>query len=434
MKTAALFLTALSAASLFAEETEFLELFANTDTDETTLLAHWSAEAIPAPEKEAGLVSAAVFRSQLRLLRRFLEAGCPIGDGLSSVVYVADERGAHWQEMLEMLLAAGADPDAHEAEEPAPLWIAASLLPHAAMETIVETLLAHGADASCTRDGLSAADYIVSHPAFAERLRAKGYTIAPAPAALDLDLPLHVQEPEIIRMAMIHADAAPYAEALEWALLSGKLQESTVEALVLLRRADVARASRVADEMVDVYTDEVTEAVQREPGFRLDAARLVELAHSKNEIAYPLCALLGDSDDADAAIESLLTDKNPAVVAGAWKAKLIKADLPVAEVGEVAEWLAKRGLKVENMSPAVQRLVLMTSWDRYLDGKLSAEEQAAFLRAYKDMGLDRAHELLSRPEAEGDSFFDEDVWFPAVTEISRFIWEHRADFPDKEAQ
>lgn len=433
MKTAAFMLTALSAASLFAAETDFWELFANTDTDEATLLAHWSAEALPSPEQETGLVSAAVFRSQPRLLRRFLEAGFPIADGLSSVVYLADERGAHWQEMLEMLLAAGADPDAHEAEEPAPLWIAASLLPHAAMEQVVETLLAHGADASCTRDGLSAADYIVSHPAFAERLRAKGYTIAPAPAALDPELPMEEQEREIIRMAMIHADAAPFADALEKVMLDGKLQESLVEALMLLHRADPARASRVGDALAEEYTDAVADVARREPGFRLDAAHLAELAHRKPEIAYPLCSMLGYVDGTDELIESLLDDDEPAVEAAAWKAKLIKAGLPVAEVGEVAEWLAKRGLKAEKMSPAVQRMVLMTSWDLYGDGKMRADERASFLQAFKDLGLDRAHELLSQPE-EMDCFFEEETWYPAVTEISRYIWAHRAELSAKEAQ
>ncbi|MCQ2364154.1 MAG: hypothetical protein MJ051_01200 [Akkermansia sp.] len=432
MKTAALLFAALACPSLFAAETDFLTAFDNTDTDEATLLAHWSAEAIPAPEQRAGLVSAAVFRSQPRLLRRFLEAGCPVEDGLSSVVYLADERGPHWQEMLDMLLAAGADPDAHEAEEPAPLWIAASLLPHAAMEQVVETLLAHGADASCTRDGLSAADYIAAHPAFAARLRAKGYTIAPAPAALSPEYPMEEQEREIIRMAMIHADAAPFAEALEKVMLDGKLQESLVEALMLLHRADPARATRVGNVLVEEYTDAVAEVARREPGFRLDAAHLAELAHRKPEIAYPLCSMLGYFDGTDELIESLLDDEEPAVEAAAWKAKLTKAGLPVAEVGEVAEWLAKRGLKAEKMSSAVQRLVLMTSWDLYMDGKLSAEEQASFLQAYQDMGLERAHELLRRPE-EMDCFFEEETWYPAVTEISRTIWKHRAEFSAKEA-
>lgn len=432
MKTA-LLLTALSAVSLFAADTDFAELFANTETDEATLLAHWSAEALPSPEQRTGWVSAAVFRSQPRLLRRFLEAGCPVEDGLSSVVYLADEHGAHWQEMLDLLLAAGADPNAHEAEEPAPLWIASSLLPHAAMEQVVETLLAHGADASCTRDGLSAADYIVAHPALVERLRTKGYTIAPAPAALDPELPLEDQEREIIRMAMIHADASPFADALEKVMLDGKLQESHVEALMLLQRVDPARASRVGDALVEEYTDAVADVARREPGFRLDAVHLAELAHRKPEIAYPLCSMLGYVDGTDELIESLLDDDEPAVEAAAWKAKLTKAGLPVAEVGEVAEWLAKRGLKAEKMSPAVQRMVLMTSWDLYGDGKLSEPDRAAFLQAFKDLGLDRAYELLRQPE-EMDCFFEEETWFPAVTEISRYIWAHRAEFSAKEAQ
>lgn len=433
MKTAALILTALSAASLFAQEADFSELFANTDTDEATLLAHWSAEALPAPEQREGVVSAAVFRSQPRLLRCFLEAGCPIGDGLSSVVYLADVRGAHWQEMLDMLLAAGADPNEHAADEPAPLWVAASLLPHSSMETIVETLLAHGADASCTHEGLSAADYIVSHPAFAERLRAKGYTIAPTPAALDPALPMEKQEREIIRMAMIHADAAPFADALEKVMLAGKLRESLVEALMLLHRVDSARATRVGNALVEEYTDAVADVAHKEAGFRLDTTHLVELAHRKPEIAYPLCSMLGYFDGTDALIESLLDDEEPAVEAAAWKAKLTKAGLPVAEVGEVEEWLVKHGLKAEKMSPAVQTLLLMTSWDLYCDGKMSKDEQAAFLQAFKDLGLERAHELLSQPE-EMDSFFEEETWYSAVTEISRTIWAHRAEFSAKEAQ
>lgn len=433
MKKAAFLLVALSAASLLAAETEFMELFANPETDEATLLEHWSAEAVPTPEQRTGLVSAAVFRSQPRLLRCFLKAGFPIGDGLSSAVYVADERGAHWKEMLDMLLATGEDPNEHAADEPAPLWIAASLLPHAAMEQVVETLLAHGADASCTRDGLSAADYIAAHPAFAERLRAKGYTIAPAPVALDPELPMEEQEREIIRMAMIHADAAPFADALEKVMLAGKLQESLVEALMLLHRADPARATRVGDALVEEYTDAVADVARREPGFRLDAVHLAELAHRKPEIAYPLCSILGYLDGTDALIESLLDDDEPAVEAAAWKAKLIKAGLPVAEVGEVAEWLAKRGLKAEKMSPAVQRMVLMTSWDLYGDGKMSADERAAFLQSFKDLGLERAHELLRQPE-EMDCFFEEETWYPSVSTISRYIWEHRGEFSAKEAQ
>lgn len=432
MKTA-LLLTALSAVSLFAADTDFAELFANTETDEATLLAHWSAEALPSPEQRRGWVSAAVFRSQPRLLRRFLEAGCPVEDGLRSVVYLANLRGPHWREMLDLLLAAGADPNEHEAEEPAPLWIAALWLPCAAMEQIAETLLAHGADAACTYEGLSAADFIVAHPEVAARLRAKGYSFTPAPAALDPDTPLEEQEREIIRMAMIHADASPFADALEKVMLDGKLQESLVEALMLLHRVDPDRATRVGNALAEEYTDAVADVARREPGFRLDTALLVELAHRKPEIAYPLCSMLGYVDGTDELIESLLDDDEPAVEAAAWKAKLIKAGLPVAEVGEVAEWLAERGLKAEKMSPAVQRLVLMTSWDLYGDGKLSEPDRAAFLQAFKDLGLDRAYELLRQPE-EMDCFFEEETWFPAVTEISRYIWAHRAEFSAKEAQ
>lgn len=433
VKTLSLVLAVLSVSALFAEEPDFLELFADTDADEATLLAHWSADAIPDSEQKAGLVSAAVFRSQPRLLRLFLEAGCPIEDGLSSVVYLADERGAHWREMLEMLLAAGADPNAHAANEPAPLWIAASLLPESSMEYIVEKLLAHGADAAVMHNWFSAVDYIAAQPAFAERLRAKGYALNPAPAALDPELPLEKQEVEIIRMTMIHADAAPFADALEKALLGGTLRASLEEALMLLHRAAPARASRVGDALVEENTDAVADVARKEPGFQLDAGHLVDIAHRKPEIAYPLCFMLGYLDGTDALIESLLDDAEPAVAAGAWKAKLIKAELPVVEVGEVAEWLAKRGLNAETMSPAVQRMVLMTSWELYCDGKMSETDRAAFLQAYKDMGLERAHRLLSKPE-EMDLFFDDETWYPAVKEISRYIWDHRAEFSAKEAQ
>lgn len=426
MKTPAFFLAALCSASLFASETSFTELFAEPDTDEATLLAHWSAESGLNPEQQSGLVSAAVFRSQPRILRCFLEAGCPIEDGLSSVVYLADERGAHWREMLEMLLAAGADPNAHASDEPAPLWIAASLLPDSSMEYIVEKLLAHGADAACMHNGFSAVDYIAAQPAFAERLRAQGYVLNPAPAALDPELPLEEQELEIFRMTMIHADAAPFADALEKALLGGTLRASVAEALMLLHRVDPARASRAGDALVEENTDAVADVARREPGFQLDAAHLVDIAHRKPEIAYPLCSMLGYLEGTDALIESLLHDADPAAAAGAWKAKLIKAELPVVEVGEVAEWSERRGLKAETMPPAVRRLLLVTSWELYCDGKMSETDRAAFLQAYKDMGLERAHKLLSNPE-ETDLFFDDETWYPAVKEISRYIWEHRAE-------
>lgn len=428
MKTSALLLTALSATSLLcAAEPNFIEQFNADGAEDVALAALWDEGVRPAPEEREWLVSAAVFRESPELLSRFLAAGYPIGDGVMSALEVASERRPAWKPMLEMLLAAGAEVDAHETCPYTPLWWAASELPGAVMEAAVEVLLAHGADASFTHEGIAAADFLVRDPALADRLRAKGYALPVAPAALNAEEPLEAQETTVKRMALIRADAAPYADALEKALLDGTFKECAVEALVLLQRVDPARASRTANRLLEENPDMVVWAAEWEPSLKLDSERILSLSRKETGIAYPLCSLLWCCEDADAVIDSLLDDAEPAVQAGAWKAKLRRAGLPVVEVGEVAEWLAQRGLKAEEMSPAVQLVLSLTSWDRYCDGEMSAEEQQAFLQAYRRLGLERAYAHLNQQETM-EAFFEEENWYPAVMTISRFIWEHREEF------
>lgn len=428
MKSTALLLTALSATALLcAAEPNFLEQFNADGAEDAALAALWDEGARPASEERGWLVSAAVFRECPELLSRFLAAGYPIGDGVMSTLEVASERRPSWKPMLEMLLAAGAEVDAHEPCPYTPLWWAASELPGAAMETAVEMLLAHGADASFTHNGIAAADFIVRDTALADRLRAKGYALPVTPATLNAEEPVEEQETTVKRMALIHADAAPYADALEKALLGGTFKECAVEALVLLQRTDPARASRTANRLLEENPDMVVWAAEWEPTLKLDAERLLSLSRKETGIAYPLCSLLWCCEDADAVIDSLLDDAEPAVRAGAWKAKLRRAGLPVVEVGEVEEWLAKRGLKAEAMSPAVQMALSLTSWDRYCDGEMSEEEKKAFLQAYRRLGLDSAYAHLNQQETI-EAFFEEENWYPAVITISRFIWEHREEF------
>lgn len=428
MKTTLLLLSALSATSLLcAAEPDFLEQFNADGAQDAALAALWDEGVRPAPEERGWLVSAAVFRESPELLSRFLAAGYPIGDGVMSALELASERRPAWRPMLETLLAAGADADAYEPGPYTPLWWAASELPQAAMETAVEVLMAHGADASFSHNGIAAADFIVRDTALADRLRAKGYALPVAPATLNPEEPLEEQETTVKRMALIHADAAPYADALEKALQNGTLKEAAVEALVLLQRADPARASRTANRLLEETPDAVVWAAEWEPSLKLDSERILSLSRNETGIAYPLCSLLWCCEDADAAIDSHLDDAEPAVQAGAWKAKLRRAGLPVVEVGEVAEWLAQRGLKAEEMPPAVQLALSLTSWDRYCDGGMSTEEQQAFLQAYRRLGLEHAYSHLSRQETR-EAFFEEETWYPAVMTISRFIWEHRAEF------
>lgn len=428
MKTTALLLTALSATTLLcAAETNFLEEFNADGAEDAALAALWDEGVRPATEEQEWLVSAAVFRENPELLSRFLAAGYPIGDGVMSAVALASERRPAWQPLLEMLLAAGADVDAHEPGPYTPLWWAASELPKAAMETVVEVLLAHGADAAFSHNGIAAADFIVRDTALADRLRAKGYVIPVSPAALNPEEPLEEQETTVKRMALIHADAAPYADALEKALQNGTLKECGVEALVLLQRIEPARASRTANRLLEENPDIVVWAAEWEPALKLDSARILSLCRKETGIAYPLCSLLWCCEDADALIDALADDAEPAVQAGAWKAKLRRAGLPVVEVGEVAEWLAQRGLKAEEMPPAVQLALSLTSWDRYCDGEMSKAERQAFLQAYRRLGLDRAYAHLSQQETM-EAFFEEETWYPAVMTISRFIWEHREEF------
>lgn len=427
MKTTALLLTALSATVLLrAAEPNFLEQFDADGAENAALVALWDQGVRPAPEERDGLVSAAVFRDSPELLSRFLAAGYPIGDGVISAVAAASEHKSAWQPMLEMLLAAGAEVDAYEPAAPTALWWAASELPGAVMETAVEVLLAHGADASFSHNGLAAADFIVHDTALADRLRAKGYALTVAPATLNPEEPLEAQEATIKRMALIHADAAPYADALEKALLDGTFNECAVEALVLLQRVDPARASRTANRLLEENPDMVAVAAMWEPTLKLDSEHLISLSRKETGIAYPLCSLLWCCENADAVIDSLLDDAEPAVRAGAWKAKLLRAGLPVAESGEVAEWLEEHDVAPESMTPAMKQAERLTSWAPYYNGEMTPQEKEAFLSAYKELNL-KAFELLIQIEAQ-EAFFDEEHWYPAAESISRFIWEHRKEF------
>lgn len=396
------------------------------DGDEAALLALWDKGVRPAPEERADLMSAAVFRNSPALLRRLLAEQYPVGDAVLSVVYAAQKKECRWEEMLGLLLDAGADPDAHGEEEPTALWAAASKLPRPVMARIVEVLLSRGADASIGCGGFAAADFIASQPLLAERLRAEGYRIEVAPAALVPDVPLERQRGEIIRMALIGADAGPVAPQLEEALTEQSMQEASAEALMLLARADAVRAERVVRMLLECHPDLVAEAALREPELRVPAARVLELAAQDFYMSYPLVSLLWCSEAEDADIEALSASEHSGIGAGAWASKLRRAGLPVAEGEEVADWLELRGLQAENMPPAVQRAQLLTSWDLYFRGEMSEAERQAFLGAYEELHVPAACAALAREDA--DAFFAHECWYEVAAAVSRFIWEHRAAF------
>lgn len=403
-------------------------LFMCNDGDEAALLTLWDKGVRPAPEEREGMMSAAVFRNSPELLRRLLAEGYPVEEALSSVVYAAQEKGCRWEEMLALLLGSGAAPDAHGEDEPTALWVAASKLPRPAMAGIVEMLLSRGADASLRHGGMAAADFIAAQPLLAERLRAAGYRIEVAPAALQPGEPLEQQREEIIRMALIGADAAPIAPQLEEALLEQSMQEATAEALMLLARADAARAARVVQMLLESHPDVLAEVALREPALRVPAARVLELAAQDPYMSYPLVSLLWCSEAEDAEIEALLDSADPGTRAGAWAAKLRRAGLPVAEGEEVAAWLGQRGLQAERPAPAVQLAQRLTSWDLYFRGEMREAEKQAFLRAWEQLNLPAVQDALAAEDA--DVFYDPACFYAAQEAVSRFIWEHREAFPE----
>lgn len=397
------------------------------DGNEAALLELWDKGARPAPEERGGMMSAAVFRNSPELLRRLLAEGYPVdGEALCSVVYAAQERGCRWEEMLGLLLDSGAAPDAHGEDEPTALWVAASKLPRPVMARIAETLLSRGADASIRHGSLAAADFIAAQPKLAEQLRAAGYSIEVTPAALLPGVPLEQQREELVRMALIGADAAPIAPQLEAALLEQSMQEATAEALMLLVRADAARAARVVKMMLECNTDVLAEVALREPALRVPAARVLELAAQDSYMSYPLVSLLWCSEAGEAEIEALLDSADPGTRAGAWTAKLRRAGLPVAEGEEVAAWLEQRGLQAGDMAPAVQSAQRLTSWDLYFRGEMSGAEKEAFLRTWEQLNLPAVQEALAAEDA--DVFYDPACFYAAQEAVSRFIWEHRAAF------
>lgn len=416
----------MSASLLRADEPNMADRIMSNEGDEAALLALWDKGVRPAPEEREGMMSAAVFRNSPELLRRLLAEGYPVEDALLSVVYAAQEKGCRWEEMLSLLLDAGAAPDAHGEEEPTALWVAASKLPLSPMSGIVEVLLSRGADASVRHEGLAAADFIVAQPQLAEHLRAAGYRIEIAPAALKPGVPLEQQRQEIIRMALIGADAAAIAPQLEAALLEQSMQEASAEALVLLVRADGARAARVVNMLLECDTALLAEVALREPALHIPAARTLELAAQDPYLSYPLVSLLWCSEASAAEIEALLGSPDPGTRAGAWSAKLRRAGLPVAEGEEVADWLGKRGLQAEHMSPAVLLAQRLTSWDLYFRGEMNEAEKVAFLRAYEELNLPAVQAALGAEDA--DVFYDPACFCAMQETVARFIWEHRAAF------
>lgn len=423
-----LLLTPAFFSLLHAEDATLADRMMCNDGDEAALLALWDKGVRPAPEERAGMMSAAVFRNSPELLRRLLAEQYPVEEALSSVVYAAQEKGCRWEEMLGLLLDAGAEVDAHGEDEPTALWVAASKLPRPAMASIAELLLSRGADASIRYGNLSAADFIAAQPQLAARWRAEGYRIEVAPAALKPGEPLEQQREEIIRMALIGADAAAIAPQLEEALSEQSMQEATAEALMLLVRADAERAARVVQMLLECNPDVPAEVAQREPALRVPAARVLELAAQDPYMSYPLVSLLWCSEAGEADIEALLESADPGTRAGAWTARLRRAGLPVAEGEEVAAWLEQRGLQSGNMAPAVQLALRLTSWDLYFRGEMSGAEKEAFVRACEQLNLPAVQEALTAEDA--DVFYDPACFYAVQEAVSRFIWEHRAAFLD----
>lgn len=419
-------LMTLSAASAGAAEPDMAGLFLSDDENEAALLTLWDKGVRPAPEERSGMMTAAVFRNSPELLRRLLAEGYPVEDAVLSVVYAAQEGGCRWEEMLTLLLNSGAAPDAHGEDEPTALWVAASKLPRPVMARIVETLLSRGADASLRYGGFAAADFIAAQPLLAKHLRAEGYRIDVAPAALLPGVPLEQQREEIIRMALIGADAAPIAAQLEEALLAQSMQEATAEALMLLVRADGERAARVVNVLLESNTDVLAEVAMREHALRIPVARVLALAAENPCVTYPLVSLLWRSEASEADIEALLASSDPGTRAGAWTAKLRRAGLPAAEGAEVDDWSEQRSLPSEGLSPAVRQAQLFTSWDRYFRGEMSEGEKQAFLCAYDRLHLPAAQTALAAEDA--DAFFDPACFYAVQEAVSRFIWEHRAAF------
>ena len=94
------------------------------------------------------LLQYAIYHSPVSFIRGLLDAGADPNyddlDGFPSTIAALTSRRGDFQEILEMLLAAGADPNQRGLNDYTPLHFAASY----GDSTLVELLLASGADAS----------------------------------------------------------------------------------------------------------------------------------------------------------------------------------------------------------------------------------------------------------------------------------------------
>lgn len=396
------------------------------EIDEQVLLHLWDKGLRPSKDVADGAVSLTVFQNRPELLRRMLAEQYPIGDALFALVGAVEMGAEDWEEELEQLLEAGADPNACSPEGMTPLYEAATYLPDPAAEELIEQLMAHGADANVRIGGISAADFISKQPELAETLREKGYTLNTEPVELHPGAQL---PQELRRMVLLEGDAAPYADLLETVLHEHSLDnEALGDALYLLTRANAARAGRVASDLMAEQPELVLSVAEALPQLCPDKAAVIAAARKFPEAAYELLPLLGRCNDADADIEALLSDADPAIQAGAWRAKLARAGLPGPEDGCVAAWLEERKLDPGCMSSAVVQALHLTSVSAYMGGEMDENEKKVFLRAFEDLYRPAAEALREAAADNSVPFRESDCYDPTMVAISRFIWEHRKAF------
>lgn len=453
------------------------------EMDEETylyLLEHFPVKgaADAAAEETPGTLAAS--RGWARALRLYLQkVGQPLKGADTELLHVVatyDGQGVdtgQYRDCALLLLEHGTPLEGRDADDMTPLMAAAdghlfSGNPDGTPGEVLLLLLERGADVFLTagkdsRDaGVCAYDYLMANAPLMEQLKERGITF-PAPPPLSFtegrEL-MHTVTHAQMRVESVESLRAGFGQICTLLHPTAEMRREPdyrdvlCSAVSLLLRADRTRAAEAIATM-DIWRetefwlpeDDVPAALLtmlHEERISLPSELLLPLAHKlvaegEHGTAASMLELLAYDEQAETKLTALTEDESPVIRAAAWQARLLHRELPAAKVGEIASWLAAHDAEAD--SPELQRMLRLTSLDRYWMEEMKEEEQRLLLEDMKDIGVPEVAEWYAKlPQAMDNPDLlhgqrHEEALYPYLLETAtaRYFLEHEHVLRAKES-
>lgn len=348
------------------------------------------------------------------------------------------------------------------------LFTLASTLPTLQSETQLSTaiqladlLISRGADPYHRADndpeypGFCPYDLLSAHDSVMEALRAAGHELS-APG-ISIRSGTHLAA-DVCRTAMMHPTPdtiRPYTELIARLLYPDEqltqqeiYPDALKNAIFLLCQVDAAKTTQLIKNMplwkkpaespphlitTLVYALQDNSAIVLPANLLLSTAEAL-LTGGDHENAAALIELMGRAAENDELIARLCNDARPPVQAGAWGAKLLRANLPTACNGSVTAWLTANHREAD--TPFLRKAQLLTSIEDLWYGNMEKARIDEFIALVKEIGAPKAAaayraiaDNLSSPENLDELMSTQDSWaYELETATARFLLEHKNEF------